>query len=203
MTHWSLEQEVVKAALSAGVAAVTLGLGWFIGQRLSAMWALRQKLRELDLSSAAEFARLYGEFVAIWKLWNYLREGSARGGTEDVRWSLMQRAADMEAGFEALLVRVCSERTLNVGTCDKLGLLRQAFQHLRECLRKNESVAWSRSEHPQYLAFKQLACLFENLLASDRKWTVPTAESAARALKEITSNRHEDKWAKLCEARVP
>lgn len=202
MSNWSFEQEAVKAALSAVVAIVSLGLGWLIGQRLSAMWALRQKRRELDLTSAAEFSRLYGEFFAVWKLWNYCSRSRASEETEDRVWSLMQRAAAMEASFEALLVKVCSERELSRQSLEDLGLLRQGFQHLRECIRDEKAVAWSYSEHPQYSTFKHLACVFANLLASDREWKIPTSSAAASSLKEITSNKHEIKWDELIGKRA-
>src|SRR5262249_42640723 len=52
-------------------AVVTLGLGWVVGQRLTSYWSFRQKHREIDLSVAQDFHRLYGEFFAVWKLWNY------------------------------------------------------------------------------------------------------------------------------------
>jgi hypothetical protein len=200
MSDWSLEQEATKAALSAGVAVVTLSLGWLVGNRLSALWALRQKRREADISAAAEFSRLYGEFIAVWKLWNYsLMKGSAIDAPDDAHWSLMERAALMEAGFEALLVRVASERVLEDSLVEELGLLRQGFQHLRECIGAREKIGWYFSEHPQYLAFKRLACLFSNLLASDRAWVVPSASEAAVVLQKITSNEHERKWAALSD----
>jgi hypothetical protein len=78
--------------------------------------------------------------------------------------------------------------------------LRQAFQHLRENIRYDAALDWSFSEHPQYLAFKRLTCLFSNLLASDHTWITPESEAAASALKEITSNKHEVRWEELRNA---
>lgn len=103
----------------------------------------------------------------------------------------------MEAGFEALLVRVCSDRVLDIETLQALGLLRQAFQHLRECMRENKAVVWSYSEHPQYLALKQRACFFSRLLTSERHWKTPDSNAVASALQQITSNEHEQKWEAL------
>ena len=63
--------ELLKAILTLGISLLTIALGWFVGQRLNVRWNLRQKQRELDLTTAHDFHMLYGEFFAIWKLWNY------------------------------------------------------------------------------------------------------------------------------------
>src|SRR4051812_33615839 len=85
------------------------------------------KAVELELSAANELYRLYGEFFAVWKLWNYHklkisrsqgvevaseREAPAAAQNDDIRWDLMKRAALVDAGVEALLVKVTSERVL-------------------------------------------------------------------------------------------
>src|SRR5262245_31485221 len=46
-------------------------IGWLVGQRLTVSWNLRQKYKEIDLATARDFHALYGEFFAIWKLWDY------------------------------------------------------------------------------------------------------------------------------------
>ncbi len=38
-------QEILKASLNLLVVLITLGLGWFIGQRLTIKWNLIQKQR--------------------------------------------------------------------------------------------------------------------------------------------------------------
>ena len=51
--------ELLKAGLSLGVAVITLALGWFVGQRPTVRWNLRQKEREFDLSAANDFHRTF------------------------------------------------------------------------------------------------------------------------------------------------
>ena len=50
---------------------IFLGLGWLIGKRLTILWSGRQKQNEQDLDAARDFHALYGDFFALWKLWNY------------------------------------------------------------------------------------------------------------------------------------
>jgi hypothetical protein len=202
MADWNVAQEAIKAGFNALVAAGTLGFGWIVGKRLSSRWALRQKRREQDLASASELHGLYGEFFAVWKLWNYACSGAGKGLASDVTWSLIQRAALVDAGFEALLVRLTSERVLGTDVRKDLGMLRQAFQCLRESIAASTPLPWSHSGHPQYVEFKRLACLSSNLVASDHGWQLPTCDEAAAALREITSNQHELAWDALAEAAM-
>ncbi|WP_175920020.1 hypothetical protein [Burkholderia pyrrocinia] len=197
MTDWSLSHEVIKAGLTSIVSIITLGSGWFVGLRISAMWTLRQKRRELALSAAGELHRIYGEFFAIWKLWNYSKRESPSSSVDEMRWDLLKRAALVEAGFEALLMKIASERVLSKVECDDLGLLRQGFQRLRENIRSGKSLDWSSSSDPEYVAFKRLSCGFANLLTSDHQWRRPHQETAADALLDITSNVHEIRWKQL------
>ncbi len=53
---------------------LTIILGGLVGNRLSVMWAIRQKRRELQLSAASQFYQLYGEFFAVWKLWSAIKD---------------------------------------------------------------------------------------------------------------------------------
>lgn len=197
MTDWTWQQESIKAGYSACVAILTLLVGYLVGNRLTSMWAFRQKRRELDLLAASELYRLYGEFFAVWKLWNHLLGDSSCGAGDDVRWALTQRAALVDGGFEALLVRVTSERELTNPQQDDLGLLRQGFQCLRETIRDNTPLPWASSDHPEYLKFKELACGFSNLLSGSHDWAQPKPAKASETLKYITSNTHEDRWSTL------
>jgi hypothetical protein len=194
---WSFEQELIKAALTAGVSLLTLGLGWLIGVRITAMWTLRQKRRELEFSAANELYRLYGEFFAVWKLWNYLKLGVIVPDNKDARWELMKRAALVDAGFEALLVKVTSERVLTATETINAGLLRQGFQQLRQSIKTDNMLDWSNSEHPQYSEFKRLACFFANIFSADHDFKRPEPEEVAMTLKEATSNKHESNWKNL------
>jgi hypothetical protein len=191
---WSLQQELLKAGLAGGIAVITLGLGWFVGVRITATWALRQKRRELELSAATELYRLYGEFFAVWKLWNYHREGVVPLQAEDTRWELMKRAALVDAGFETLLVKVSSERIVGDALIAEAGLLRQGFQQLRTAIKYNQPLAWHSSEDAEYSEFKRVACAFANFLARDHQWQIPLSTTSARTLASITSNEHERRW---------
>jgi len=170
------------------IALVTFALTWGVGQRLATYWAIQQKRKELELAAANNFYRQYGEFFAIWKLWNYAREEKQQ---TDRRAELLNRAATMEAGLEAGFVRVTSERKLTTNECRDLGALRQRFQFLRESIRDDKKIPWHGSNNSEYLDFKRLATRFGNLLASDSSSSVPTAQEAADAFKSITDNGHE------------
>ena len=61
--------ELIRSLLNIAVTLITLAFGWFIGNRLSAAWAIRQKKREIELETVKEFYRIYGEFFSTWKLW--------------------------------------------------------------------------------------------------------------------------------------
>ncbi len=65
MSQATINTEFLKAGLSAVVAIITLSLGWFIGQRLTHYWSVRQKNRELELSMANDFYKLYGIFFRL------------------------------------------------------------------------------------------------------------------------------------------
>ena len=87
--------EIARALL--GPAATVL-LAWAVGNRLSARWAMRQKRREETRVAANEFYRLYGEFFAVWKLWNYSLDDTDYSDKTAQRWELLKRAAAAEAG---------------------------------------------------------------------------------------------------------
>jgi hypothetical protein len=174
-------------ASAAGVLAT-----WFVGQRIVTAWQIRQKRRELQLDAVAEFYRAYGEFYEIWKVWNY----RVREGVADPSGELFSRAAAMEGRVEAILVRIASERRLSPRDVERLGLLRQAFQELREAIRRARAIKWNYSEHPKYLELKQLAAYAASLFG-DGLWTRPTAEEAQAAVVAITANEHDARWRAL------
>ena len=140
------------------VALITLGCGWLIGQRVTAEWNMRQKKKELDLQTAQEFTSLYGEFFAVWKLWNYyIRDIGAQALPGASRWELLQRASKAEAAMEGIFVRLASQRRLLENEIKLLQQFRQIYQSLREAIRDDQPLIWDSSDHPQYLAFKRLA----------------------------------------------
>ena len=185
--------ELLKAALSLGVAIITLALGWFVGQRLTMRWNLRQKQREFDLSAANDFHRLYGEFFAVWKLWNYSL--AAPGNGTITRSDLLIRASAAEGGIESLLVRLCASRELSPDDVRAVACFRQGYQSLREAIVDNHRLDWGSSSHPEYLAFKKLATYLALLTVSDASPTTEIAKRRAKALVSITSNEWEGRWS--------
>lgn len=189
----SLTLETIKFLLNLLVAVTTLSLGWLVGQRLTHNWNIRQKRKELDLSNAKEFQSLYGEFFAVWKLWNYLRKDIGESKLPGAsRWELLKRACSAEASMEATFVRLASERNLSEDQIEALGQFRQLYQQLREAIRDDLPLNWNRSEHPDYVNFKKLGVQITHFIMSESQLDVST-EKHEQALKEITSNRREKK----------
>jgi hypothetical protein len=180
----------LKLVVAAVPPVLTAVLAVLVGQRLVTYWGLRQKRREMALSAANEFYRLYGEFFAIWKLWN---SAFNSGVSAELRWELLKRAATAEAGTESVFVKLSTERRLPKPDLESLGKFRQAYQHLRETIETNDPLQWKGSSHPQYAAFKRLSCQVATLLLNES--LPPTsAAAAAEALTSITSNEWEDAW---------
>ena len=184
--------ELFKSSLTLGISLLTIALGWLVGQRLTVRWNLRQKQRELDLTTAHDFHKLYGEFFAIWKLWNYSL--TAERGCTVTRSDLLVRACAAEGAVESLFVRLAAGRDLREADIKTLGRFRQGYQTLRETIRDNEKLDWSSSTHPEYLAFKQLATAVALLIVSEQPPTDTVAQKRAEALVSITSNRGEGRW---------
>ncbi|PTB17302.1 hypothetical protein C9I57_28490 [Trinickia symbiotica] len=175
-------------------SVVLLALAWFVGQRLTVAWNLRQKQKENDLATARDFHALYGEFFAIWKLWNYyVRDVGAKSLEGASRWALLVRACEAEAKLETTFVRLACEQRLKPDDIAVLGHFRQVYQQLRQAIRDNRPLAWDSATHADYLLFKTLApqvaslIVGESGLAGDR-------DVAASVLVEITSNKWEN-WA--------
>ena len=102
MQDWNPWHEAIKTAYSVVGSALVLALGWLVGQRLTYAWSVRQKRREFQLSSAQQFYLAYGEFFAVWKLWNRL--DCPASVFDERRWELHKRAAAAEAIIEGTLV---------------------------------------------------------------------------------------------------
>lgn len=138
---------------------IFLGLGWLIGKRLTVLWSREQKENEEDLVAARALHQLYGEFFALWKLWNYsLLDPGSQGAPGTSRWELLDRACSSEGKLEALFVSVAaSQRSLANDEIETLGRFRQRYQQLREVIRDNVPLKWDHAEHPEYVEFKTLA----------------------------------------------
>lgn len=184
-----------KLALALVGPTFALLLAAIIGQRLSAWWSERQKRRELELALANDFYAYYGEFFAIWKEWNWSLKEERQ---ETVEWkkyrsTLYARACKAEGSFEAALLKISAERTLNHEQIEDLGLARQGYQELRESIGLNIAISYGSSNDDRYLAFKRLSTLIGNMLVS-RSQAIPDASQAYRNFREITDNRHEGRW---------
>jgi hypothetical protein len=173
-------------------AFILLLLAWFGGLRLSVRWNLHQKKKEYDLITARDFHDLYGEFFAIWKLWNYYRKEVAGQSLSAIssgasRWSLLERACNAEAKLESTLVRLACERRLKNDDIPSLGRFRQIYQRLRQSIRDDKPLEWNRSEDPEYVEFKTRATEIAALIAG----TGLAREISSKNLIEITSNKYE------------
>ncbi len=200
MDHWSPIQDLVKAVFTCVSGIVILSLGWFVGQKFTYKWNVRQKHRELQLSAVQQFYVAYGEFFAVWKLWNRLDYSSAE---KDARkWELHKRAAAAEAIIEGILVKLASELALGDEGIGDLGRFRQAFQQLRQSIRMEEPLPWPNSESPEYVTFKTLAVRVSALLGTEWPDCRPTSQLAADQLLAITSNRWEKSWVALSHGTV-
>jgi hypothetical protein len=182
----------LKLLMAAIGPILTVLLAWAVGQRLAAHWAVRQKIRESSIAAANEFYRYYGEFFAIWKLWNYyLKERDQSEFPEHTRWQFLERAAAAEAGIETTMVKVATERVLGHADIRAMGEFRQLYQCLRESIRDDRKLDWYSADHPEYLRFKKGSCHLASLIASIDHSKLPTVKAACDALIDITSNSWE------------
>jgi hypothetical protein len=161
----SIILEAIKTLFGLGLLAV----GWFVGQRIIASWDLRKKQQELDVSTAVQFQQLYGELKEVGRLWRESRkpEASVIGVPKDLRWSLLARGANAESKYEAVVMKLASERTLTPSQLTALGLFRQACQQLRQSMRKNQEVSWT-DFGPEYFLFNDLAAEVTCLISGQR-----------------------------------
>jgi hypothetical protein len=171
-----------------------------IGGALSLFWNAVRRRRESDLASREAFYTAYAEFFTTWKLWNAHKEHVVTA-PPDVQWQLLEKAEEAEATFEALLVKVTSEKKLDDVECDRLAGFRQGYQSLRECIRADEELKWYAEDiHPghgyaEYHAFKILAGHFAALLVRRPRTfggiprRQPTIRQAVNALIQATRNR--------------
>jgi hypothetical protein len=189
---WMSEERWQKMLDSAAVeipklvtTLAFLGLGWVVGKQLTVLWSRRQKQNEQDLDAARDFHALYGDFFALWKLWNYyVRDLGAAALPGASRWQLLDRACSSEAKLESTLVRLASERRLTGKDIDTLGRFRQRYQQLRESVRDNVPLEWDHSQHPDYVEFKTLAPQVAAII-------IGTGSVRRELLMKITSNMYE------------
>jgi hypothetical protein len=185
----------IIAAFAAPV--LTLGLAWLVGNSLTTRWDTVKKQAELDLAAMEQFYKIYGEFFAVWKLWE---DAIQRNGGK--RNELFERIAAAEAQLEALIVRISCQRALTQDEIHIIGAFRQAYQTLRKCMKHGQSLSadhgWNASNAAPYAAFKGLAASVAVLLRPEQisVWKMPSAPTqsalmAAQSLRALTSNAYE------------
>ena len=185
--------ELLKASLNLSVALLTLGLAWFIGNRLSVKWNLIQKRRETDIANVQQFYSLYGEFKEVSKIWRVIKRNrdSSLVFPSDSRWSLLARACAIESKNEAIVVKLATERHLEADALETLGLFRQALQKLRESIRDNLEIPFS-SRGPEYVFFNDLASKVSLIISSSHLDETSNPESASKRLRAIANVRLPD-----------
>lgn len=185
-------------------------LSWLLGTAIGGgavtyFWSNLKKRRETEISALNDFYQVYGEFFTVWKLWNNQFRHHAIEAPEGEQYTLLVRATEMEARTEAFFVKITSERYLTDSQLQQLGLLRQAFQSLRERIRDQRALDWWKSSHAQYAALKDISATVSGILLSPGIWSrlfplrlgSPAARVAARQLAFITDNDRENDWRDL------
>ncbi len=172
--------------------AATLGGGWLITTRVTDRWDKIKKRRDMDLASAQDFQRLYGEFCATWKSWDTAVQHPATvGPSTDRAWECLEHAAASEGEIEALLAKVAGERFLSDDDIDVLGAVREGFQTLRKAIRDGVRLA-DRASHFEYSAFKGVCVYASSLLGSSPgKIDLPDRTVAVKNFLGITSPEQE------------
>jgi len=189
--------DLLRTAVGAVLASL---LAWIVGTRVAYRWDDLRRRRESDLADRAEFYRLYGEFFAVWKLWDTHVTRPSLEVPSGVQWELLTRGGHVEGGFEALLVKVASERRLSNREVTLLACYRQAYQRLRERIRDGRRLEWWAMNKPgrgpgylEYQTFKALTEFFASLLAREevRGWfrlsPPPSSDEAIRRILGATS----------------
>jgi hypothetical protein len=189
----SLARSLIQSSFTAVIpAALILLLTWLIGHRFTYRWGVRRKRREAQLAALQQFYVAYGEFFAVWKLWNRLEPAEQENGEK--QWELHKRAAAAEAIVEGLLVRLATELILTGQDENTLGCFRHSFQKLRQSIRRKEILPWGTSQPTKYAAFKGLAVEVSILLNGEWGNRKVPAGTARQKFLKITSNEWEGKW---------
>ena len=186
----NLYDAAIKELPKLGSGVVLLCLAWLVGQRLTYTWNLRQKQKETDLTTLRDFQMLYGEFFAIWKLWNYLiRDIADQELVGASRWTLLDRAATAEGKLESTIVKIACDKHLTPNEIELLGRFRQRYQKLRQSIRDNRALTWDSSQHPEYVQFKRLSPKVGALIGGNL--FVLNTELVGDSVEQITSNKWE------------
>jgi hypothetical protein len=173
------------AATSIVVTLLTLGGGFFVGQKLTARWNVRVKEREADLAAIQRVRELYGQLLSARRSWD-CHQTSISMGVDERRLQLLDKVSDAEGELEGTIMKIAHEHDLSQTEIDQLGLVRQAYQQPRECIREASKIPWNRSEQPQYQVLKLGTQAIINILSRERSLNVPLGQ-----FEKITSNEYE------------
>lgn len=188
---------VVPAVLTGIISAV-------ISSRLT-INAFVQKRGELQLVAQNRFYELYGEFLAIWRVWNSVQPllvAEVDGPAVRIREGLLDRATQAEGRVESILLKLCSERELTDPQLDSIGIFRQAYSLLRKSILRKEEVPFTSSNDRGYLALKTLSIRVGNLIASNAPTKPPAPQRAIEQFMRVTSNDYEGEWRNFDDAAI-
>src|SRR5262249_41747499 len=141
------------------------------------------------------------ELLCLCRLWNiYFTDIKSKQNhweenqiSSTLRWDLLERAAVTEGKFEALLIKIASERQLNDSDVKILGIFREICQTIRESIRDYREVPWDAAEAVNYKTVKLLSSSVGCLLASEHPWKKPSVQSSVESLLLITRSSPKDR----------
>jgi hypothetical protein len=178
----------VKELLQLLTPFLVLAATWFLGQRILISWDLRKKRQELDIAAATQFQQLYGEAKEVARLWRVIMTLSDQSlqipKEKEMRWQLLARATAVEGRFEAVVIKLTTERLLSKEQVQTLGLFRGACQDLRDAI--SDMSLPAMGQYPGYILFNNLAVSITQLLNSNRSADVPNSTIATENLIEVT-----------------
>jgi len=164
---------------------LVLAATWFIGQRILNSWDIRKKRQELDIAAATQFQQLYGEAKEIARLWRFIADQQEPPvlGSTDLHWQLLTRATAVEGKFEAVVIKLATERHLTKEQIRSVGLFRRSCYELRESIRDKRLPTMGYGGG--YTLFNNLAVEITCLLNTNSPTNVLELSIARQNLKEI------------------
>ncbi|MET3934841.1 hypothetical protein [Arthrobacter sp. OAP107] len=212
-----VRDETAKAIPNAFTGLILLALGWLVTSRVTAFWDRRKKESELSLAALERFYGLYGEFFAVWKIWEDLQPKGALLEPEQAkdRDDLLKRAAAVEGNYESLIVKLIVERDLGPQDLKNLAYFREGLQCLRESIeadkslrtRNGDGTEWRSTPvegNPQrakaYRSFKALAVLVSDVathskpIRNSRRGDQAFWRTKAEGLMAATNAQERLKW---------
>jgi hypothetical protein len=142
------------------------------------------------LDTTRRFWQRYGEFFAIWKLWNYSFD-DLPDVRERTRRLLLEQIARTEADMEALLLQIICERRLQEDEVASIAKFRQVFQTLPKQLRKGKPLEWVNTRDAKYKALKRNAADVAHLVATMHPAQRPDADTSRKQILLVTDGRWE------------